>query len=431
MSHNDYPARKWKKYLSEQVNPELIDLGTFKIKDDLNPIVWEDNDFIKQDIKRNIERIARDFIESLNIDVDIDDIVITGSLANYNWSRFSDIDLHILVDFDQINENHDLVKEMFQRAHTQWNRTHDITINDHQVEIYVQDIDEPHHSTGVYSILSDKWTQKPTRREFTINKEEIRAKSAHLMDDIDEIENLLDSNDFEQAFDDAQRLGEKIRNFRKGGLEKGGEYSSENLSFKVLRRNGYMEKLSNMRNEAYDNMMSLEEETLISEGMAELKAIKEKYKEDPLLSRVVSALEDRDPSGNHKYIAWMMKQIKNSYDASHMGDPDLIDPEPAWRILVHKVGRLGDIVYSFHDLSKKARAWKDSDGRPLSKDINSWKSTEALANDIALAKAAALKAQREKEQKKRQSLLAKEESDVVYDDEEFMVIRPLSAHASC
>ena len=169
----------------------------------------------------------------------------------------------------------------------------------------------------------------------------------------------------------------------------------------------------------------------IEESMADLKAIKAKYKDNPLLSKAVDALEDRDPSGNHKYIAWMMKQIKKSYDENHLGDPDLIDPEPAYRLLARKVLSVGDAIYSFHDLSKKARAWKDSDGKPRSKDINSWESLEALAADIQSAKAEAMKIKREKELKKQMSAQAKEESDVVYDDEQFMVIRPLSTHASC
>jgi len=262
MASNELLVKNWKKHLFEKIDPESISLSTFEVKDSLNLDVWEDEDFIKADIKQNIERIARDFIESLGIEVNIDDITITGSVANYNWSRFSDIDVHILVDFDEIDENHDLVREMFQKAHAQWNRTHDIRVNDHEIEIYVQDIDEPHHSTGIYSLLGDKWVEKPEKTTFSLNKDEIQAKAAHLMDDIDEIERLMDTNDPEQAFDDASRLKEKIRNFRRGGLEKGGEYSSENLAFKVLRRNGYLERLSDMKNEAYDKMLSLEEETL-------------------------------------------------------------------------------------------------------------------------------------------------------------------------
>ena len=298
MTFREFSRKKWKNYLAEKIDPESIRLSAFEIKDSLNLDLWEDEDFIKSDIRRNLEIIARDFIDNLGIEVAIDDIIITGSAANYNWSRFSDVDVHIMVDFDEIDENHELVREMFRRAQAQWNRTHDIKINDQEIEIYVQDIDEPHHSTGIYSILGDKWIKRPKKQTFTINREEIRAKSAHLMDDIDEIERLMDDSEFEQAFEDAERLGEKIRNFRKGGLEKGGEYSSENLSFKILRRNGYLERLSEMKIEAYDKMMSLEEGSDISNEPYQKMARKRFGKAMRLTVK-----------GNNKYMDTGMKVI--------------------------------------------------------------------------------------------------------------------------
>ena len=47
---------------------------------------------------------------------------------------------------------------------------------------------------------------------------------------------------------------------RKTGLETIGAYSVENLAFKVLRRNDYLEKLSNAKRKAYDKMLSLKEQ---------------------------------------------------------------------------------------------------------------------------------------------------------------------------
>ena len=133
MMKNPSPSlSKWRKYLREKVDPQSISLNTFEIHDSLTSDVWEDDDFIDPEIKSHLERIAHDFIDSLGIPVNIDDIVITGSIANYNWSRFSDVDVHILVDFDEIDDNHDLVKEMFQRAHAQWNRTHNMDTYAHR-----------------------------------------------------------------------------------------------------------------------------------------------------------------------------------------------------------------------------------------------------------------------------------------------------------
>lgn len=165
----------------------------------------------------------------------------------------------------------------------------------------------------------------------------------------------------------------------------------------------------------------------LDEAMADLKAMKAKYKDDPLLTNIVNALEDRDPSGNHKYITWAMKQLENEYKPlKDVGQPDSVA-----RIMSRKVLRMADAIVDFHNLSKKAAAWKDDAGKPLSKDLNSWNDWEKLMSDIDTAKAAALQAKREKEFQRQASKQAKQESDVIYDDDEFMVIRPMSEHASC
>ena len=165
----------------------------------------------------------------------------------------------------------------------------------------------------------------------------------------------------------------------------------------------------------------------LDEAMADLKAMKAKYKDEPILANIVNALEDRDPSGNHKYITWAMKQLENEYrPLKDAGQPDSVA-----RIMSRKVLRMADAIVDFHNLSKKAAAWKDDAGKPLSKDLNSWSDWEKLMSDIDAAKASALQSKREKEFQRQASKQAKQESDVVYDDDEFMVIRPMSEHASC
>jgi len=168
----------------------------------------------------------------------------------------------------------------------------------------------------------------------------------------------------------------------------------------------------------------------LEEAMADLKAMKAKYKDDPILSKIVDALEDRDPSGNHKYINWAMKQMEIAYKEGGFDDLSLARDSVA-RVMARKVLRMGDMILDFHNLSKKGAAWRDNAGNQLSKDLNSWTDIETLESDIETAKSAAARAKKEKEEKGRASKQAKSESDVVYDDEEFMVIRPLSPHASC
>ena len=168
----------------------------------------------------------------------------------------------------------------------------------------------------------------------------------------------------------------------------------------------------------------------LEEAMADLKAMKAKYKDDSVLSKIVDALEGRDPSGNHKYINWAMKQMEIAYKEGGFDDQSLSRDSVA-RVMARKVLRMGDLIFDFHNLSKKAAAWRDDAGKQLSKDLNSWTDIETLESDIETAKSAAMRAKKEKEDKGKASKQAKSESDVVYDDEKFMVIRPLSPHASC
>jgi len=254
-----YSSKKWKIFISERVDPDRIDLSSFEVKEELSPDVWQDDDFIKKDVKKNLKKIAEDFLDSLDVKNSlIDDIIITGSGANYNWSKFSDVDLHILLDFSKIDENTDLVKKMFDKAKFEWNKTHDINIGDHEVEIYAQDSNEPHVSSGIYSILDDKWVKKPNKLQVTLEKDDIKTKAAKLMEEIDEIEQNSERNPG-NTYDSVISLKKKLGKMRKCGLEKGGEFSVENLAFKVLRRNGYLEKLNDLKLKAYDDLLSLEE----------------------------------------------------------------------------------------------------------------------------------------------------------------------------
>ena len=168
----------------------------------------------------------------------------------------------------------------------------------------------------------------------------------------------------------------------------------------------------------------------LEEAMADLKAAKAKYKDEPILSKIVDALEQRDPSGNHKYITWAMKQMEIAYRENGLDDPSL-SRESVARVMARKVLRMGDLILDFHNLSKKAAAWRDTNDKPFSKDLNSWTDIETLESNIDTAKSSAKRAEKEKKEKGLASKQAKQEADVIYDDKEFMVIRPLSEHASC
>jgi len=245
--------------LDELINPEEINLNSFKVKDELNPKVWLPNGKLRPIVRDKLLNIADDFKEYLDIPwVDVIDVTFTGSLANYNWSRFSDIDLHIIIRYEEVGDDSDeLITNYLMAKKNLWNDQHDIKVFGFEVELYAQDASEPHTSTGVYSIDNDKWLVKPKKGKPDIDKEMVRKKAADIMNKIDDIEDLFKKGKEELVLDKIDIIWDKIKTMRKSGLDRGGEYSYENIVFKVLRRNGYMEKLMNIKTNSYDALKSI------------------------------------------------------------------------------------------------------------------------------------------------------------------------------
>jgi len=231
-----------------------------EIKEDLNREVWGEDNKLKPVISRKLLRIANDFYEKLELPAPILDITFTGSMANYNWTSLSDIDLHIVIDYRQVNADTELVKNYLMEAKSNWNRAHEINIKGHEVEIYVQDSNEPHHSTAVYSVLNDDWVIKPERKTFEVSEDAVRQKTEHFVNMIGGIQNRFEESRYEEVYGDSDRLRQKLGNYRQAGLERGGEYSVENLVFKALRNSEELKALSDLKKDSYDAMMSIKEE---------------------------------------------------------------------------------------------------------------------------------------------------------------------------
>ena len=200
--------------------------------------------------------ITDKFIDFLGVEFFIYDVILTGSLANYNWSEYSDVDLHVLIDYDESDHNNALLAEFFAAKKQVWNELHNITIKDFEVEMYVQDVKEPHISSGVYSILNDKWVVEPQKSKNYVDDRGILEKGeeyARLIDSLEEKNNMgID------VTSEVESVKKKLKRFRQSGLDKGGEYSYENLTFKLLRRNGYIKKLIDLKKEVIDNKLSVD-----------------------------------------------------------------------------------------------------------------------------------------------------------------------------
>jgi predicted nucleotidyltransferase len=231
----------------------------FDIQPELNQNIWEGSDRLRPDVREALLDIAQQFIDEAELEDEMKDITFTGSMANYNWSKFSDIDMHLLVDFSEISDNLSLVRKFFDAVRSNWNKLHDITVKDHEVEIYVQHDTEPHVSTGVYSILNNEWIVKPRRIEPHIDRPTALKKARSLQREIDKVYSLYQHDLHAQALDAAYILKEKIKRMRRAGLQRTGLFAPENLAFKMLRRSGHIEKLFDAYTGAYDASLSLDE----------------------------------------------------------------------------------------------------------------------------------------------------------------------------
>jgi len=241
--------------LEEEVEPESFDTN-----DTLEPQIW-DGEEIRPEIREKLVEIAMDFMEGLPIPVEVKDITLTGSLANYNWSNYSDVDLHIIVNFISVDENVKLVKSFFDNARMKWNNDHDIKMKGYDVEIYVEDENEVHKSSGLYSLLRDEWIKRPKKYRSTIDFPAAQKKAQDIEFQVNIISNLITAEKYQTALNNIERLKRKIRNMRRAGLESTlQEFSVENIAFKILRRNETLGHLNDLKTRAYDAMMTVNEE---------------------------------------------------------------------------------------------------------------------------------------------------------------------------
>lgn len=244
--------------LLRSILSEQLDFSGFTMNKTLNSEIWNDMKLHK-DIRTTLLKIAKDYIDSLDITVKLKDITFTGSLANFNWSKHSDVDLHIIIDLGQI-EHKTKIKDLLDIKTDSWNAKHNITIKGYDVELYLQLHDQEHHSTGVYSVLHNKWVTKPKFREVSINKKQITRKYNKIVDTFNDIQaDYKKHKDYLDIVDRLEALRDKIKKMRTAGLETKGEFSTENIVFKLIRRNDIMGKLKDLLTKAYDKSVSINE----------------------------------------------------------------------------------------------------------------------------------------------------------------------------
>jgi hypothetical protein len=216
----------------------------------LSPVAWSDDE-LKLPVKVALLKAAKFFVKYLDIpNFRVIDVVLTGSMANYNYTKFSDFDLHIVTSYKDLNCD-DLAEAFYRAKKSIWNDKHDITIGGHEVELYVEDVEQPPVSAGMYSLLQDRWIKRPDYSPPSIDDRAVNLKVADLVKQIDVAVDRADDPE------DIYRITDKLRRMRRTGLDTTGEFGVENLTFKVLRNLGYLDKLDQEYRRQQDQDISI------------------------------------------------------------------------------------------------------------------------------------------------------------------------------
>jgi hypothetical protein len=217
--------------------------------DDLNPLLWDNNE-LKPIVRYKLLQISKHFIDFINIpELNLVDITISGSNASYTYTKNSDIDLHLVVDIP--DNDKDNMAQLFNSKKNEYNFIHNIKIKGIDVELYVQDSDETHISAGIYSVLDNTWIDEPKSIKVQINDIDVTNKVKNYLD---KIQKGLETNDIEVV----NKISKRLSSLRKTGLEREGEFSVENIAYKILRNQGYLDKIRNHRYNLEDTQLSLE-----------------------------------------------------------------------------------------------------------------------------------------------------------------------------
>lgn len=233
---------------------EAVVKTTLQYHRDLNPKFWN-NKKIDQKVRTKLLEIARVWAKFANIENNnILDIVLTGGNANYNYTKQSDLDVHIIIDYDKVSCDEAIVMDYFMAKKSLWAANHtNIRVLGFPVELFAEDKRaKPPAGQGVFSLLKNRWVQEPKFVKMNFGKDTLLAQKVEFY--AKEIDNMVKGK---QSTGAAGALKDKLRAMRGAAIQAGGEFSFENLVFKELRNRGYMDKLANYLKKNKERELSL------------------------------------------------------------------------------------------------------------------------------------------------------------------------------
>jgi predicted nucleotidyltransferase len=251
------------KYCVESLTEEVNELEeAIEKHDELNPALFNEDATLKVEVKEKINEIVeeflKDFIEA-EVELTVQDIILTGSNASYNYTKDSDLDIHIIADTSKIEDTLNLHKVIYNAYKSAFNKKFEIELNKVPVEIYVETQDTPLVSNGIYSVMNDEWVKEPTKDDIPEVDQEAIDKAFKPWEKRYKalVDKITDETEDESEID---KFIDKLYELRQKGLAEEGEYSIGNLVFKEVRNNGYLDNLKELRHKVIAQRLSLHED---------------------------------------------------------------------------------------------------------------------------------------------------------------------------
>jgi hypothetical protein len=249
-----YKAKNKLMGIARRIPAAVVEDISLQYHNNLNPKLWDDGQ-LKPEVRGKLIQFAETWRDFAMIPKEmVQDVVMTGGNANYNYTDQSDIDVHLVVDRDGFGMPRDFIDQFLQDKKILWTMTHpDIKVYGYPLEPYAQDPAESiPMNQGQYSLMNAQWIQMPSNLnlDFTGNKV--------LQDKVDHYKHVVDRLIRSSASAAALKgIKNKITAARGPAIAKGGEFSLENLVFKELRNQGYIDKIDMYLKSEQDKALSL------------------------------------------------------------------------------------------------------------------------------------------------------------------------------
>lgn len=234
----------------------------FNYHETLNPKIWANNKLIPE-VRTRVLDIAQEFISGFEIPFSLVDIHIVGSQASYNYTDYSDLDVHLITNFETMNASPEMCQVVFNSLKAKFNADYDITIKGIDVELYVEDIKSTVLSNGIYSVLSDSWIKFPQKLTTVLPANIDTNKYDYLVSSANKAIESRDSEAISNIIDDIYLI-------RKISLDTEGEFGQGNFLFKQLRNDGVLDSLKKAYKAARSSELTLEKYKLNEDSRSSL-----------------------------------------------------------------------------------------------------------------------------------------------------------------